>query len=256
MPAPSILSMQTSLLSGAAASFDAGVPAGLGTGDLDLICVVALSSVPGKALAIPSGYNGIINGGPAGARIRIMACWRHAGTTPADATVELTDATDIQRAAAVRYRIAGHDETTPIDVASASLVDDTDNMKDDPTGFAVPGITTQTDQALVFAAAALASSYIQKISGDDRFAVSSPWSLAGLARVITFAGATNNGAGAIATRAVATAGSSGTCSFEVDAFTTKDEQFPWTGGMFAIRAADPVPAGGPASRARPRVLMF
>lgn len=249
MTAPVRQSTKVSLLSTSGASFLAEVPTGLGSGDLDLIVALVLSMASGKTVSIPSGYTKIIEDGPSGGVLRIMACWRHAEVTPADATIE-TDGTNLQRAAALRYRITGHDLTTPIDAVSAALTKDTDNMKDDPPSFTVGGITTATNDALVFATIFLQSSYLLDIGGGERFSVAEPWSLAGLSRSITSNSASNNAAGAIATRTLAASGSTGNCVFGVSANTIKDAAFPWTGGMFAIRSADP--GGGPPPAVRRR----
>lgn len=235
--------------SASALTFDIAAPSGMGAADLDLIFAATTNGAAAQTRSISDGigsYGSALLSGFADASGSIDASldvWaKPSASTPAQATVTLSGAT-VRVGLFARLRVSGVDLADPFAEVSESLAEGTASPSDNAT-FTIPAITTPVDGCLVIAFVAWGSGYVAGSAG-ARFAASG-WTVGPIADRTN--AATNHMSGAIASKIVATAGSSGSCVFD-PADSVMTDQRNWIGGMIALRPGE----GGPApSIVRPR----
>lgn len=249
MATPSIAASVYQTIGLAAASASVDPPAGMTTGHLDLIFVAMRATGTGKTIATPSGYTQAFQGAHASEGRRKIAVFRRAAeASPAAATIALTDNSDIARSGIVRMSIANANLTTPIDVQAADVESFAAVAPDASPTFTQSALTTTENECLAIALCWWDSSYLSGAQG-SRYAVSG-WNIGAMNHCIPSAGNASNPSACIVSKAIPTAGSTGTAVFDPENHTNTTQQLALS-FMLAIAPGE----GGPApSIIRPRVV--
>lgn len=250
MTIPSIASSTYTTIGAAAGSATVAAPSGMGSGDFDCLVAYLRATNASKTIATPAGYAQLFQGAySSNDRHKIAVFHRSAEASPADATVALTDASDIARAGIVRMRVSGVDLADPINVSAGAISEGSAPPSTSPT-FTVPGLTTDGADCLAIGLVGWGSSYMAGANG-SRFAVSG-WTIGAMNHCITAAGNASNPSAVIASKGIAVAGSTGNFVADPEDHANATDQ-PWVGFMFAL---NPAAGGPPPAIVRPRIVIF
>lgn len=251
MATPSIAASVYAPLGSSAASVDVTSPGGMTTGHLDLIAIAMKAAGSGKTIATPSGYTQAFQGDHSSSNQRKIAVfWRAAEASPATASIALTDSSDISRAGIVRMSVANADLTTPINVQASAVESFATVAPDVSPTFTQPALTTTDDECLAIALCYWDSSYIGGEQG-SRYAVSG-WTIGAMNHCIPSAGSASNPSAVIASKAIPTAGSTGTAVFDPADHANTTQQI----ALSFMLAIAPAAGGPPPAIVRPRVVIF
>jgi hypothetical protein len=219
-------------------SFTLGAPSGTVEGNLEVLVACIEDSISTSNFLALSGWTPLYNRRTAASTFhRHGAWWRIAPSSPGSVTVEWDGNT--RRWIAGRFRLSGHDPTTPIPTLGTIL--DTTRATDPSPTWDVAGITTPRDNCLVFLPTFIS---FGQFTNTPRFPAPSGWSLTGVNDNSNFN--TGQPAGAVFTRAFASAGATGDATITPGALSGgSSTQRGVTGVMFAVQpAAAPPPAVG------------
>lgn len=241
MAVPIIAASSKGEVSTSGPSLTVAAPAGMSSGDLDLVVVLANHMTNNKVLLTPAGYTQHVQIAVNYGRFLIAVLWRAAEAAPSSLSLGVQDGANFSRAAALRYRVTGADLVAPLDASSPALVSGTAAPNTTPT-MTLPGVTTTVADCLAIGALYWGSSYVGGTEG-SLYGLTAGWTTAGLNNRVSVAGGAynTNGSGVIASKAMAVAGATGDLIFSpgynADA-TAKD----WIAHMFAIAPGE---GGGP-----------